>query len=143
MHQRKIAAINAIAFFFFWLLILLAGADKPPPLGFIWLIIVIVLCALVVFWRIPNYIDWYRTRRRGRLWRVVIEGIVAGLVVAAPFVLIGQGEPSNSVQPVDYAIWIAVLGLVGAINSGALYSINGLVARRMDARVKGRVCISE
>jgi len=128
MHQRKVAGINAIGFFFFWLLILLAGADKPPPLGFIWLIIVVALCALVVFWRIPTYIDWYQTRRRGRLWRVLFDGVVAGLVVAAPFVLLGQSEPSMTVQSVDYAIWFAVLGLVGALNSAALYFINGLAA---------------
>jgi hypothetical protein len=89
MAQRKIADINATVFFFFWLLVLLAGADFPPPRGFLWLIVVVALCSVVVFWRIPTYIDWYRTLRPGRLRRVVLEGAAAGLVVAVPSALKG------------------------------------------------------
>ena len=103
MHPRRIAAINAILFFFFWLIVLLAGADFPPPVGFLWLIIVIAACAYVVYWRVPTYIDWVRTQRHGRLWRVILDGIAAGIVVAVPFVLKGSCEGSITMQPVAYA----------------------------------------
>ena len=133
MHPRKIAAINAVLFFFFWLIVLLAGADFPPPVGFLWLLIVIAACASVVYWRVPTYIDWYGTNRPGRHWRVILDGIAAGIVVAVPFALFGSGEPSITPRPVDYAIWFAVLGFVGALNSMALYFVNTLVIRIVDS----------
>jgi uncharacterized membrane protein len=132
MAQRKIAGVNAIIFFFFWLLILLAGADKPPPRDFLWVILAVALCAGVVYWRIPTYINWNRTQRPGRLWRVALDGVLAGLVVATPFALVGSGEPSITMQPVDYVIWFAVLAMMGAFNSMALFFVNGLVAGRLD-----------
>ena len=36
-------------FFLFWILVLLAGADKPPPLGFVWIVLAVAACALVVY----------------------------------------------------------------------------------------------
>jgi hypothetical protein len=131
MSNRKIGAINAIIFFVFWLLVLLAGADKPPPLGFIWIILTIAICSAVVHWRVPTYIDWARTRRAGRFWRVLLDGAVAGLLIAVPFALKGSGEPSITMGPVDYAIWFAVLAVMGIFNSVALYFINALVAGRI------------
>jgi amino acid transporter len=132
MQTQRIAAINAILFFFFWLFILLAGADFPPPPGFLWLIIVVAACAFVVYWRVPTYIDWYRTERPGRQWRVVLEGFAAGIVVALPFILLGSGEPLITPQPVDYAIWFAMLGFVGALNSMGIYFINTLAIKTLD-----------
>ena len=132
MHPRRIAAINAILFVLFWLLILLAGADKPPPVGFLWLVIAVAAFASVVYWRVPTYIDWYRTQRPGRQWRVLLEGIAAGIVVAVPFALRGIVEPSISAQAVDYVIWFALVGFMGAINSTAIYAINALVIRTVD-----------
>jgi hypothetical protein len=132
MHPRKIAAINAVLFFFFWLIVLLAGADFPPPVGFLWLLIVIAACASVVYWRIPTYIDWYHMQSPRRIWRVILEGTAAGIVVAAPFVLFGSGEGSITMQPVAYAIWFALLGFVGALNSMGIYFLNTLVFRIVD-----------
>jgi hypothetical protein len=131
MPYRKIATINAVGFFVFWLLFLLAGADKPPPFGFLWIVLVVAICAAVVYWRVPIYIEWYRTRRAGRYALVLLDGVVAGLLVALPFALQGSGEPSVTMQPVDYAIWFAVLAAMGVLNSVALYLINVLVARMM------------
>lgn len=133
-RQRKIAAINAIAFSIFWLLILLAGADKPPPPGFLWLVITVVACAGVVYLRIPTYINWYREKRSARFWCVVLDGFSAGLVVALPFMLLGSGEPSVSPQATAYVIWFAVLGIVGALNSTTLYAINALIASGTHAK---------
>jgi hypothetical protein len=133
VNLQKIAGINAAGFFFFWLVILLAGADKPPPIGFLWIVLVIALSAMVVYWRIPTYVQWSQEKKRGRLLRVALEGFVAGLVVAMPFALSGSGEPSITMQPIDYVIWFVVLGMMGMLNSLMLYVINAIVARRLDS----------
>ena len=130
MSDQKIAAVNAIVFFVFWLLVLLAGADKPPPRGFLWLVLVVALCAAVVYWRVPTYIAWARTHRRGRYVRVLLDGALAGLLIALPFALQGSGESSVTMRPVDYAIWFAVLSMMGMINSIGLYMINALGAKK-------------
>ena len=132
MHLRRIAAINATLFFIFWFVVLLAGADFPPPVGFLWLVIVIAACAYVVYWRVPTSIDWVRMQRPRRIWRVILDGIAAGIVVAVPFVLKGSGEGSITMQPVAYAIWFALLGFVGALNSMGIYFLNTLVFRIVD-----------
>lgn len=133
MSIKKVATINAIGFFFFWLVILLAGADKPPPPGFLWLVPVIALAALVVYWRIPTYIQWSQKQKHGRFLRVMVEGFLAGLVVATPFVLFGGGESTVPMQPIAYLGWFAILGLMGMLNSLTLYVINALVARRLNS----------
>ena len=133
VRRRKIAGINAVVFFFLWLVVLLAGADKPPPIGFLWLVPVIALSAVVVYWRIPTYILWFQTQQPGRLLRVAIEGFVAGLVVAMPFALSGSGEPSVTMQPIAYVVWFSVLGLMGMLNSLTLYGINAVLAKGFDS----------
>jgi hypothetical protein len=130
MSPAKIARNSAIVFFLFWLLVLLAGADRPPPPGFLWIVLVVAACAGVVYWRVPTYIEWVRTRQRGRYWRVVLDGFVAGVLVALPFALRGSGEPTVTPQVRDYAIWYLVLGMMGVLNSVTLYFINTLVAKR-------------
>ena len=128
MSIKKVAAINAVDFFFFWLVVLLAGADKPPPLGFLWLVPIIAQSALVVYWRIPTYFRWSQTKLPYHLLRVAVEGFLAGLVVATPFVLFGGGEPSIPMQPVAYLGWFAILGLMGMFNSLTLYAGNAWLA---------------
>jgi hypothetical protein len=133
MQSSTIAAINAILFFLFWLIVLLAGSDFPPPPGFLLLVLVIAACAFVVYWRIPTYIDWYLTQFPNRHWRVILDGIVAGIVVASPFLLNRSGESSVTPQPVDYAIWFAIIVLMGVLNSVAIYFVNTLVIRFLDS----------
>jgi len=137
VNVQKIGGINAAIFFFFWLLVLLAGADKPPPIGFLWLIPLIALSAIVVYWRVPTYIHWSQKQKPGRLLHVAQEGFLAGLVVATPFALFGSGEPSVTIQPIDYMVWFAILGLMGMLNSLALYVINAVVAKRLDSSESG------
>ncbi len=129
MH-KKTAAVNALAFFVFWLLVLLAGADKPPPHPFLWLVLLVAVCAGVVYWRVPTYVAWSRTRRPGRFWRVVLDGLLAGVLVALLLALRGSGEPGIPMGAHDYVIWFLVLAMVGVVNAVGLYTINALVARR-------------
>lgn len=128
--MRQTAAINAFLFFFFWLLVLLAGADKPPPLAFLWLVLVVALCAVVVYWRMPTYINWSLTRQQGRLLRVALEGLLAGLVLAALFAVASPGEPAVTEGPLDRLLWFAVLGMVGTVNALTLYAINAVLTGR-------------
>jgi len=137
VRLKKVAWINAVGFFIFWLLVLLAGADKPPPIGFLWIVLVVALSALVVYRRIPIYIRWFRTKKPRRLLRVALEGFLAGLVVATPFALLGGGESSTAMQPIAYAIWFSILGLMGMLNSLALYAVNAVLAKRRDSDEKG------
>lgn len=133
MIIRKIAGINAAGFFFLWLVVLVAGSDKPPPIGFLWIVLVIALSAVVVYWRIPTYILWFQTQRPGRLLRVAIEGFMAGLVVAMPFALLGAGEPSVPMQPIAHLGWFSILGLMGMLNALTLYGINVVLAKGFDS----------
>ncbi|MFL7838694.1 MAG: hypothetical protein ACK2T4_10830 [Candidatus Promineifilaceae bacterium] len=133
MHPRKIAAGNAVLFFFFWLLILLAGADFPPPIGFLWVILAIAGCAVVVYWRIPTYIDWYLTQRPGRRAHVILDGLIAGFVIAVVFILNRKGEPSvPNRRLADYALWFAILGLMGVLNAATLYLISMFFLRKLE-----------
>ena len=91
----------------------------------------------MVYWRIPTYINWYRTQRHDRVWRVVLEGIAAGFIIAAPFALKGSGEPSITMQPLEYVGWFAIMCVMGVFNSATLYFINSLVIRRKDAVQQG------
>ena len=68
-----------------------------------------------------------------QLWRVGLDGLLVGLVLATPFAIKGSGEPSITMKPINYAVWIAVAGMMGMLNSVTLYLLNGLVSRRMDA----------
>lgn len=72
----------------------------------------------------------------GRKWRVVLDGFLAGLVVAVPFVLMGSGEPLITMNTVNTLVWFLLLGFVGLFTATALYLINSLVANRIDATAK-------
>ncbi len=129
MAPRRVGTVNAVIFFLFWLVVLLAGADFPPPPGFRWILIAIAACSAVVYWRVPMYVEWMLYGRPGRYAQVVLDGFVAGLVIALPFALSGSGEPSVAMRPLDYVIWFAVLAAMGTFNSLALFGLNALAVR--------------
>lgn len=132
MNQKKIALSIAAAFFFGWLGILLAGADFPPPPGFVLIVLIDLLAAIVVYWRVPTYLDWSRTRRTYRLLQALGEGFAAGLLVALVAMLSpSSGEPSVQPRWVDRLIWFAVLGSVGALNAVAVYGVSAYLSKKV------------
>jgi hypothetical protein len=133
VRLKKVAWINAVGFFAFWLLVLLAGADKPPSVGFLWIVLVVALSAMVVYRRVPTYLQWYQTKEPRRLLRLALEGFLAGLVVATPFALLGGDGSSTAMRPIAYVIWFAILGFMGMLNSVTLYVINAALAKRLDS----------
>jgi membrane protease YdiL (CAAX protease family) len=133
MTHQRIAAIIAVLFFFVWLVILYAGADHPPPKGFAWVVLLDLVAALLVFWRVPYYLDWMQTGLTHRLLLVVRDGLVAGAAFALLAMLVvpvlGAGEPGVSPTIRDRAIWFAVLAAVGIANALAIYRASVLLAK--------------
>ena len=122
MIGRKSRLVIAAGFCVIWLGILYAGADHPPPVGFFWLVLLCLIAAVLVFIRVPAYASWSEARSRFRLLRVVLDGVVAGLVFALiPLVINGGGEPSIDPSWGDRMIWFAVLAGVGVTNAMIVY----------------------
>lgn len=112
----------AAGFFFFWLVVMLAGADFPPPVGFLYLVFLDLVAALLVIVRVPTYMAWSAQARRGRLLLAFLDGALVGLVFAAMTVLLNPvGEPSVQPTLIDRVIWHGVLACVGATNALAVY----------------------
>lgn len=126
----KAAGATAAGFFLIWLGILYAGADHPPPPGFLLLVVLDLIAAIAVFLRVPVYGSWSRARRRHRIVRVLCEGLVCGLLVAAAVALAPfGGEPSRAGPGAAYLIWFAIAGAAGAANAIAVYGCSALFAR--------------
>ncbi len=112
----------AAGFFFFWLVVMLAGADFPPPVGFLYLVFLDLVAALLVIVRAPTYMAWSAQGKPGRLLRAFIDGALVGILFAAMTVLLNPvGEPSVQPTLTDRVIWHGVLAGVGAANALAVY----------------------
>ncbi len=122
-------AVITVAFFATWLSILYAGADHPPPIGFLWLVPLVTACALAVYLRVPVYASWSSSHRPGRIPRVLVDGVSAGIVVGLIALLFPfTGEPSNAARGVaDVVIWLAVLAAVGTANAVLLYALSSVL----------------
>jgi len=133
MTHQCMAAIIAVLFFFVWLAILYAGADHPPPPGFIVVLLLDLVAALLVFWRVPYYLDWMQTGLTHRLLWVMRDGLVAGIAFALLAMLLvpvlGSGEPTVIPTIKDMAIWFAVLAAVGIANALAIYFATVMMAK--------------
>ena len=129
--NAKYPKVIAIAFLTLWIAILYAGADHPPPVGFLWLVPLVAVCAFLVYRRVPIYAAWSQSHRSGRIRRVLLEGLVAGVVVGLiGFLIPGSGDPTISArQTADMAIWLAVLGVLGVVNALLLYAISSILPR--------------
>ena len=76
MH-RLAALLNAVLFFLFWLIVLYAGADHPPSPGFVAGVLLDLIAAGLVYWRVPIYLAWIASRRRNALLFVVVVASVS------------------------------------------------------------------
>lgn len=133
MTSKRPIAI-AMAFLAIWIAILYAGSDRPPPLGFLWLVSLLIACAVAVYLRVPVYTSWSRSHQPRRILRVVLEGFAAGSVLGViTFLFPFTGEPSIPSRGIaDVLTWIAVLSVVCIVNTIVLYSLTSvsLKARR-------------
>jgi len=123
------AAAIAFAFFAAWLAILYAGADHPPPIGFLWLIPLVGACAVAVYLRVSVYASWSGSHRRGRIVRVLVDGVSAGIVVGLVVLLFpSSGDPDGAARHLaNVVIWLAVLAAVGAANALLLYALSSVL----------------
>lgn len=121
----------ATGFFLVWLGVLYAGADHPPPAGFIWVILLDLIAATLVYVRVPTYRDWARTRMPFRVLRALRDGAGVGLIFATLALLVpGSGEPGIHPTFGDRVLWFLMLALVGSANAWATYGICALSARK-------------
>lgn len=136
MTSKSIASGAAGSFFILWLAVLLAGADFPPPIGFIWIISLDAIAAGLVYYRVPTYINWMDTGKRGRWLCALLDGAAAGIIFALVTTLSNRtGEPSVPPPNVtEYLIWFTILGIVGAINAIGIYGIVNLLRRKMGVK---------
>ncbi len=127
-NQRRFAIAGG--FYVVWLGILYSGADHPPPIGFLWVVLLCLIAAVLVYVRVPTYASWSAARSRFRLVRVIIDGAAAGLVFAlVTSVFNSGGELSIQFTWIDYGIWFVVLAVVGAANAILIYFV-GLLFNR-------------
>jgi hypothetical protein len=121
-----------VVFYVIWLAVLYAAADHPPPRGFVVVVLLDLIAACMVFWRVPHYLEWMQTGRPHRLLSVVRDGLAAGLAVALMGVLasllIGGGDPTVKKSIGSVSLWFAVLAGVGVASALALYGVNAMMA---------------
>ena len=129
VHQKTALRV-AVIFFCTWLLLALAIADFPPPRGFVLIVLMLLACALTVYLRVPVYLRWQAGSAKGRLPRVVRDGLLGGGAVAV-LLLLSPGEPSIQPGLVDRLIGISVLIGLGIANALAAYAFGTWLSRRM------------
>jgi hypothetical protein len=131
--QDRIRRFFAVGFFLFWLAVLYAGADHPPPPGFLLLVLIDLGCAVVVYYRTGTYQEWIKGRKKNRFWRVLGDGLLTGLVIAALVMIFpGGGEPSAPTPGLlDRLIWFAIVGLMGMVNSLGVYGLLVLLTKKI------------
>jgi hypothetical protein len=131
--NAKPRLLLAAGFFGIWVAILYAGADHPPPIGFLWLIVLVLACATVVYLRVPRYATWSSTRRRGRMLLVVLDGAIAGLVTGSiPMVFRFRENPAvPDITVTGVLTWFAVLVAMGAVNAVLVYAITAVLEKRL------------
>lgn len=125
MKLDRPALSLAAGFFLIWLCVLYLGADHPPPRGFVWLVVLDLVAAFLVYLRVPTYADWHAARRPHRVLRVLRDGALAGLAFGTATLIFAVARQGSTVtlgwEPV--LIWLVVLTLVGAMNTVLLYAV--------------------
>jgi hypothetical protein len=127
--HRSIALRTAGVFFGTWLLLALAIADFPPPPGFVFVLLILLACALLVYLRVPVYLRWRAEGATGRLLRVARDGLLGGGTIEL-LSLFSAGEPSIRAELSDRLIGISVLFGLGIGNALAAYAFGSWLHRR-------------
>lgn len=120
--DQKTALRVAGILFGTWLLLALAIADFPLPPGFVIVPVILVVCALVVYLRVPVYLRWRAEVAKGRVLRAARDGFLGGSAIAL-LSLLSPGEPSVQPGLVDRLIGIVVLIGLGIGNALAAYAM--------------------
>ena len=130
--REKIALRVARILFAAWLLLALAIADFPPPPGFVILVLILLICAMLVYLRVPVYLGWRAEDARGRILRVARDGLLGGAAIGFLSVL-SPGEPSIQPQLSDRLFGIGILICLGVVNALAAYAFGAWLCRRRPA----------
>lgn len=127
-HLKLLRLFIAGLFFLFWSAILYAGADHPPPPQFLFLILLVLGCAALVYWRTKAYISWAASKKKNRFLRVIFDGFAAGLAIVILMTLLPFSGEASIPDPgiVENLIWGIVLSMLGVLNSVAVYGIVSL-----------------
>ncbi len=119
MQTRHIALRSASIFLGLWLLLALLVADFPPPPGFVFILLILFACALLVYLRVPVYAGWRKEGISGALVKVARDGFVAGMVIAL-LSLLSPGETGVRPGLADHLVWFGVLAVLGIGNALAV-----------------------
>lgn len=132
MTLDKPALRIAGGFFLLWLGILYLGADHPPPPRFVWVVLLDLPAALLVFWRVPTYRYWQVVGRPRGMLRVLRDGAVTGLAFGTFALLVAFASPGGRPAPGWGAVivWLVVLTLMGAMNTALLFAFISLTRGR-------------
>ncbi|MFN8126022.1 MAG: hypothetical protein U0R64_05890 [Candidatus Nanopelagicales bacterium] len=117
MTRIGLAATLGVLTFVTGVLVMLSGSDLPPPPGFLWILPIAGVAAILVGLLIPVAL---RLGDRAGPARAVLAavgvGVAFGVVVAGLLVIRGSGEPSIPPPgPVGATILVIVTTAVGAI----------------------------
>lgn len=127
--DQGIALRTARIFFGTWLLLALALADLPPPRGFVFVVLVLLACALAVYLRVPVYLRWQAQGTKRRIRWVARDGLLGG-GANAMLSLLSPGEASIQPGLVDRLIGFSVLIGLGIGNALAAYAVASWLCRR-------------
>lgn len=92
--DQSMANRTAESFFGTWPLLALAIADLPLAPGFVFVEMVLLACALLVYLRVPVNWRWQTEGARGRVPRVVRDGFPGGGAIAL-LSRFSPGDPSQ------------------------------------------------
>lgn len=111
---------------------MLAGSDFPPPRGFSAIVAGLAGLVVVVGLSIPSLWRVEAKHGRGRVLGIS-TGLGAGIgaTLAILFALKGSGEPSIPPPGIaEYAIWLVVVAVVGAVNGTMVGAVTVLCRPR-------------